>query len=86
VSEKTLARWSSAGLIGRVQVVEGGAVLYVASDIADLIASKLTPRRIVPATPAAEPEPSNDWRAEWDRTFRSKRAPSVPAARSKKGR
>lgn len=63
VSEKTLARWAAAGLIGRSQIEDGGAVWYVAGDIAELRDSKLVPRRIVPIVPAdaPAPEPSAAW-------------------------
>lgn len=62
VSERTLSRWAAAGLIGRSAV--DGIVLYPSHDIAELIASKLAPRRVVPiaATPADEPTPGDAWR------------------------
>lgn len=46
VSERTLARWADRGLIGRSQV--GNAVWYVASDVDELIASRLTKRTVLP--------------------------------------
>lgn len=64
----TLARWAKVGLIGRSKV--GACVYYRAADIADLIASHETRRKVVPVSPKATPnvdEPS--WVTEfWEGT------------------
>ena len=65
VDERTLARWARAGLIGRSQV--DGTVWYVASDISELIASKLNRRTVTPimaAMPSKPPLPADDWRSD----------------------
>jgi hypothetical protein len=58
VSEKTLSRWASRGLIGASKV--GGVRLLNASDIADLIAANAVPRTLVPM-PAPEPGRDDAW-------------------------
>lgn len=62
VDERTLRRWAERGLIGRSQLEPGGAVWYAAADIAELIASRMTPRSVLPfAQPASG---HDDWRSD----------------------
>lgn len=62
VSERTLARWAAAGLIGRSE--RGRAVWYCARDVAELIAAGATPRTVVPMTAPATTPPADDWRRD----------------------
>lgn len=68
VSRDTLRTWAERDWIGRSEVE--GCVFYRASDIADLIASHETRRKIVPvATDGTVPAPriEPEWVAEfWD--------------------
>lgn len=61
VSRATLWRWANRGLIGTARV--GGIRMYVAGDIADVIARAVTPRTVVPigARPVAAVD---DWRSD----------------------
>lgn len=65
VSTDTLWRWARAGLIGRSQVAPN-LVVYVASDIADVLRSRLVPRQVVPLSPevieANRAAIEDDWR------------------------
>jgi hypothetical protein len=63
VSERTLNRWSNAGLIGSSRI--GHILLYRAADIADVIASGATPRTVVPMQPG-QPTVSaaDEWQAD----------------------
>lgn len=54
VHRDTLAHWANDGLIGRSKV--GGTVWYRAQDIADLIASNETRRKVVPVASTATPK------------------------------
>lgn len=73
VSERTLSRWATAGLIGHSKPADGRLVLYAASDIADVIERGVTPRTVVPIqsqpTMAAA---DDDWRSDplWAGRFR----------------
>ena len=78
VSERTLARWAEAGLIGRSVV--GRVTLYPASDVAELIASRLTRRMVVPmpATGRATTDADDAWRGDelWAGTVAAEGSPA----------
>ncbi len=61
VSRQTLIEWADRGLIGRSRVK--GVTFYLASDIAELIASNLTPRSVLPIAAAIDTVPADDWRS-----------------------
>lgn len=66
VHRRTLERWAADGLIGRSRPAGSRIALYVASDIADLIAAGTTGRKVTPITSTAVSAPppihQDDWR------------------------
>jgi hypothetical protein len=64
VHRRTLERWATAGLIGRSRPAGSRIALYVAADIADLIAAGTVRRSVVPLPTAPTTAAADDWQSD----------------------